>query len=63
MQIASNQDINISKDRPKTRRYSVLFADGKGATVLDMEAQPEAEALAGIRSIFREDYVREVKPL
>lgn len=63
MQKASNQDSNISKYQPKTRRYSIVFADGKGATVLDMEAQPEAEALAGIRSIFRDGYVLEVKAL
>ncbi|MNN99321.1 hypothetical protein D3C81_2189270 [compost metagenome] len=43
-----------------TKRYDVRFADGKGATVLDMTGEDEAEAIAGIASIFGPERVLSV---
>jgi acetylornithine/succinyldiaminopimelate/putrescine aminotransferase len=49
--------------KSKTRRYDVRFADGKGATVLDMNGDDTAQCMAGIASIFRDGYVLSVTPM
>jgi len=45
-----------------TRRYDILFTDGKRATALDMSGGDQNAAIAGITSIFRAGYVVSVTP-
>lgn len=62
--IKKERNNEITQSKPAgTRRYEVTFSDGKSATVLDMEAQPRDEAMAGIRSIFRDGYVATLEAL
>lgn len=62
--ITKERNNEITHVKPTgTRRYEITFTDGKSATVLDMEAQPRAEAMAGIRSIFPADYVATLEAL
>jgi hypothetical protein len=62
--ITKERNNEITQARPAgTRRYEVTFTDGKSATVLDMEARPRAEAMAGIRSIFPANYVATLEAL
>lgn len=62
--INKERNNEVKKEKPAgTRRYEVTFSDGKSSTVLDMEAQPRDEAMAGIRSIFRADYVATLEAL
>lgn len=46
-----------------TKVYSVTFADGKRATVLDMDGRPEQEAIASIKTNFQPGYVLAVEPV
>lgn len=48
--------------KSKTRRYDVRFADGKGATVLDMLGEDAEVCMDGIRSIFADGYVLSITP-
>jgi len=43
--------------KSKTRRYQMEFADGKRATVLDMNGEDPEVAMAGITRIFHPGYV------
>ena len=45
------------------RRYAITFSDGKKCTALDMQAEPEDQAIRGISSIFREGYVVAVEAI
>lgn len=49
--------------KSKTRRYAVSFADGKGATVLDMNGEDPEQCMAGIHSIFADGYVLSISPM
>lgn len=40
-----------------TNRYLVTFADGKRSAVTDMTGEPAEQAIAGIKSIFKDGYV------
>ncbi len=44
-----------------TRRYVLVFADGKRATVLDMEGRDPAELIPALIAIFADGYVVEVR--
>ncbi|ARV77165.1 hypothetical protein SKUL_66 [Pseudomonas phage Skulduggery] len=43
------------------RRYNMTFADGKGATMLDMQREPIEELLRSVVGIFKPGYVVSVK--
>ena len=45
------------------RRYRARFADGKSATVLDMQQQPAEAIAAGVTSIFKPGYCVAVEPV
>lgn len=49
--------------KSKTRRYEVVFADGKKATALDMEGEPQDTAVRGITAMFHDGYVVSVSPI
>lgn len=62
--ITKERNNEITQSKPTgTRRYEITFTDGKSAMVLDMEAQPRAEAMVGIRSIFPDGYVASLEAL
>lgn len=46
-----------------TRRYSIHFADGKSATVLDMVPDPPELLIPGLFAQFAAGYVVKVEPL
>lgn len=48
--------------KSKIRRYLVTFADGKRSSVTDMNGEPTEQAIAGIKSIFKDGYVVAVVP-
>lgn len=48
--------------KSKIRRYMVTFADGKRSSVTDMNGEPTEQAIAGIKSIFKDGYVVAVVP-
>lgn len=47
----------------KTRRYEVKFSDGKSATCLDMQEEPEAELIRGVTAMFRKGHVISIRRL
>ena len=40
-----------------TRRYNIQFADGKSATMLDMEGEAPDELIRSVTGMFRAGYV------
>lgn len=45
------------------RRYSMVFADGKSATVLDPANEPPETLIPALIAIFASGYVLRVDPL
>lgn len=45
------------------RRYSMVFADGKTATVLDPDSEPLETLIPALIAIFAPGYVVRVDPL
>ncbi len=61
--MASRGESAAAPAKSGTRRYDVQFADGKGATVLDMSGGPTGDLIRGVTEMFREGYVIEVREL
>lgn len=49
--------------KSKTRRYELSFSDGKRATALDMEGNPEADQIRSMTAMFRPGYVTSITPM